>query len=332
MKSTELVLISKMLADAGIMCSTSIDRDLLTLESRYQNEGLSFLTITLPTFAKGFERSLELGRLDPSLFPSFSKVHNGQIPKFLSGIVSRVFDVSDGTILQEPSVEAIDGVRQVCLSLQKLKMECTDARKRKATKAYLSCESDLSKVRVKSWKYNDSFRLLSKLCFGRLFAGVQELLLHQRLVPKHGPGAVVEKLSGNAKYSSFTWTSRLQRAMPSDSYLFSNAEDWILRHESLRHLSSKDEPPVKVIFVPKTLKTPRVIAIEPTHMQYVQQAFMSALVHNIELDPILGRSIRFTDSTLNGSLARQSSIDRSFATLDLSEASDRVHAALVVSF
>jgi hypothetical protein len=338
MKSTEYVLITNILTDVSIMCNTSMDRDLITIKNRYKAEGLSFFTITLPAFAKGFERSLELGRIDPSLFPAFAKRktafktagRGGLIPKFLSGITSMVFAWDDGTLRPDASIEAIDAVRQICLTFNKLKKECTDARKRNAIKAYLQVEEDLSQVRLATWCHRDSFRDIARICFGSVLSDVQENLYAGSLVPRHGPGAVVEKLSGNAKFRHRVWTRRLDRAMPADNYLFSNSEAWLSEHESLTFLNLKDEPPVKVIFVPKTAKTPRVIAIEPTSMQYTQQAFMSALVEGIESDPLVGRSIHFTDNSINRSLAKQSSRDRSMATLDLSEASDRVHAALVV--
>ncbi len=334
MKSTEYVLMTNILTDVSIMCNTSMDRDLKTIRSRVKTEGQSFFTITLPAFAKGFERCLELEHIDPSLFPAFAKVKKGSkglIPRFLSGIVSMVFDPRDGTLRKDASVEAIDAVRQVCLLFNKLTKECTNARQRKAITAFKQCEEDLAGFRLDTWSHYGDFRDVARICFGRVFADIQESLYAHVLVPRHGPGAVVEKLRGNAKFSNRTWTSRLQRAMPADNYVFSNSEAWLTGHESLSFLSKDEEPPVRVIFVPKTAKTPRVIAIEPVHMQYTQQAFMSAFVDGIESDPLLGRSIHFTDSSINSSLARKASIDKSLATLDLSEASDRVHAALAAA-
>ncbi|DAD52544.1 TPA_asm: RNA-directed RNA polymerase [ssRNA phage SRR6254353_2] len=330
MKSTELDLVTKILADAGIICNTSIDRDLKTIRSRFESEGLSFITITLPTFAKGLERALERGRMDPSFFPAFNKLkENGSIPRLFSGMTSMIFNVGDGTLRELPSIEAIDAIRQVCLAHHKLKMECTNVRKANAARAFEACEEDLAKVRLQSWKHRGLFRDVSRFCFGGLLANIQGILCANELVPKHGPGAVVDKRRGNAKFGNRNWTRRLERAMPADNYVFCNSEAWLTGHESLTFMSKAQEPPVKVIFVPKTLKTPRVIAIEPTHMQYTQQALMRALVHGIEADPLLGGSIHFTDSSVNGSLAREGSITRQVATLDLSEASDRVHAALV---
>lgn len=331
MKSTEYVLIATILADVGMMCNTSMDRDAETIASRLDTEGLSFLTITLPSFAKAFETGLELGFIDPSLFPAFSKEKkksSGRIPRFLSGIVSMVFEPGDGTLRETPSIEAIDAVRQICYTYQKLEKECTYARKAKALLAYKSCEEDLRAVRFSAWQYQNDYTDIARVLFGGVFFQLQEILCAGGLVPKHGPGAVVEKLSGNAKYRHRSWTKRLARTMPPDNYVFSNSEAWIDGDRYLEILSKKDEEPVKVIFVPKTQKTPRVIAVEPAHMQYAQQAIMLPLVQLIEKDNNLKGRINFSDSTVNRSLAREASISRNFATLDMSEASDRVHASL----
>jgi hypothetical protein len=84
-----------------------------------------------------------------------------------------------------------------------------------------------------------------------------------------------------------------------------------------------------VVFVPKTLKTPRVIAIEPSHMQYMQQGIMRWLVPWLERNPLTRNSVHFTDQSINRESARVASIDRQYATIDLSEASDRVSLKLV---
>lgn len=84
------------------------------------------------------------------------------------------------------------------------------------------------------------------------------------------------------------------------------------------------ELPVRVVTVPKTLKTPRIIAIEPTCMQYVQQGLMRLFVDGIQGDDILRNFIGFDDQSPNQRLARKGSRKGTLATLDLSEASDRV--------
>jgi hypothetical protein len=85
---------------------------------------------------------------------------------------------------------------------------------------------------------------------------------------------------------------------------------------------------VRVVTVPKTQKTPRIIAIEPSTVQFAQQGLKEEIYNWISrsaLDQILG----FEDQTRNQQMALRGSLDGSLATLDLSEASDRVHWWLV---
>jgi len=89
------------------------------------------------------------------------------------------------------------------------------------------------------------------------------------------------------------------------------------------------EKPVRVITVPKTLKTPRIIAIEPTHMQYAQQALLRSIRDEINRDSLLVNLVGLDDQFPNRDLARTGSRSGLTATLDLKEASDRVSNRLV---
>lgn len=336
MKSVELLLVHAVLTDVGIVLHTSIDKDWAYVQSRFEDEGLSFLTITLPAFAKDFERSLELGTVSPELFAGFRKLRsNSLIPAFLSGITAHVFD-GVGNVRENASTEAIEGVRQICLALNKPKMECSDARKAKAIRAFVSCEKDLRSFRPHGWSLLDDFVRISRVLYGPVLDAVQRKLVAHQLVPKHGPGAVFERIRGNGKYRSRTWSRRLERHFPFDQYGVPNWGDPTLYEGewqgALRHVETGDRlvrENVRVVFVPKTLKSPRVIAVEPIYHQYVQQSIMAAIVPAIETDRFLAGRINFTSSDNNRNFARSASIDRSYATLDMSEASDRIHAGLV---
>lgn len=330
MRRTELLLLNQIVSDVGLMCSVSLDRDSKYIESRVEKEGFEFITLTLPTFAKGIERCLALGFFEPSLFRAFKKTRKdrGLIPAFLQGITSKIFD-TDGSLRTNVSIEAIDGVRQICLAFNKTKMECTNARKAKAIEAYVKCERDLSHFRIMEWPGLRDFDRIARIAFGNVFCEVDRQVNDVELLPKHGPGAVTDRLVGNAKWRSLAWSARLERIMPADAYLFHNGIEAANSGRGLVFLPSKAEKPVKVIFVPKTQKTPRVIAIEPSYNQYAQQALMRSLVKGIERSKLLRNCIHFSDAKTNGDLARESSVSGKFATLDMSEASDRVHASLV---
>jgi len=82
--------------------------------------------------------------------------------------------------------------------------------------------------------------------------------------------------------------------------------------------------------VPKTLKTPRTISVEPSYMMLMQQSIAKPLMSYLESKRFGFKSIRFSDQSVNRDLARRGSIDGSISTIDLSDASDLVPLGAVV--
>jgi hypothetical protein len=323
-----LTLVLCVLSDAEAWCCTSATHDRKTIMSRFKNEGTSFLTITLPAYAKGFERSLDVGQVDPSLFPSFGK-HKG-LPRFLGGFLDLVFDRNTGRLLADPSHEAIFYIRQITLMCKKILLPCTKERERNAFDEYVKCEYE-----VRSWGENVPERLIrrfgriSHLLWDRDLSVIDRKVYEGHHVPRHGPGTTAERIVANAKFVQPTWTERLERNF------FQSSEFLIPNSGYYEELSSIDfvepgrELPVRVVSVPKTLKTPRIIAIEPLCMQYAQQSLMELFVDQLERSDYLSGSIGFTDQVPNQLMAMLGSSDGSLSTIDLSEASDRVSNRLV---
>jgi len=302
--------------------------DIKTVQGRFKNEGLSFLTITLPSFGKDFQKSLDNGLVDRNSFQGFSW-RNG-LPKFLSGFLSLVFDRDTGVLLPDPDIDAILAVRQLTLIFSKILLPCSQEREEEAMSGFVQCEQEV--------RYNDSlmtnkdydeFYRMSSLLFAPILAKMDSDVYHSRLMPKHGPGATADKLRGNSKYRQRTWTDRLERVFPSGDFLFPSVSHYAEHYDGLTFLEPGSELPVRVISVPKTQKTPRIIAIEPTAMQYAQQAVLEPLVAYIEGDSLLSQLIGFSDQLPNQQLAESGSRSGNLATLDLSEASDRVSNQLV---
>lgn len=165
------------------------------------------------------------------------------------------------------------------------------------------------------------------LVFGDVLANVDREVFEGTLIPKHGPGATADYLKGNQKWSFPTWPLRLERLFPYREF----AQHNILapRDTPVQLLSPDEEIPTRVILVPKTQVTPRIIAAEPTAMQYVQQAIASAIVDGIESHPMSSLFTGFTHQWPNQAMAHYASCEGALATLDLSEASDRVPNWLV---
>jgi hypothetical protein len=190
---------------------------------------------------------------------------------------------------------------------------------------YVQCEQDVKRAdSLLDSSYMDDFKRVSGLLFNDLFAKVDRDVQFARTVPRHGPGAVADRLSSNAKWNLRTWSTRLEEFFPSSEFLVPNPSFSDELGPQLHVLEPGAEIPVRVITVPKTLKTPRIIAIEPAAMQYVQQALLKSILDAFKEDGFLSRVVGFDDQEPNRFMASQGSHSGDLATLDLSEASDRV--------
>jgi len=141
-------------------------------------------------------------------------------------------------------------------------------------------------------------------------------------LPRHGPGVVSDVTSKETKYAFRQWTSKTDAIFPRDRYgslclgsrIFSTERD-------TGGLST--ESPSCIIAVPKTAKGPRLIAAEPSSHQWLQQLILNQLVGRLGSTPI-AKAVRFNDQTQNRERALAGSVDGSYATIDLSSASDRL--------
>jgi len=322
--------------ELAVRCRTSATRDSKTVTGRTEHEGISFLAISLANYGKAIEKWLDQGFVVPSDCPAFRRKSRTGLPAFLHGFLARVFDVHSGVLFDEPDIEAIYAIRQLTLGFSKMAlpqgnlgrkptMVVTPRRERQAMVGFVECEQDVKRSdSLLDPAFLAEFKEMSGMLFGDLFAKVDRDVYWRRLLPKHGPGAVADRLTSNGKYNLRTWTSRLQRILPAEGYLIPNSRFAEELNDEINILEPGAEIPVRVITVPKTLKAPRVIAIEPTCMQYVQQALLTCIRDAIKEDDFLSRVIGMDDQEPNRLLARLGSHSGELATLDLSEASDRV--------
>lgn len=323
-------------------CRVSTAKDYEYVLGRVENEGVSFLTITLPTFCDDLQKALSQEEVTADLWKGLKRHNQSVLPAFLYGFSSLVFEPRSGRLLDEPSIDAIFAMRQLTLMFGKIQLECTEKRIQAAIDKYIQCEQEVKDNDAKMDEFLlDRFKTLSSMLYADVFQRVDEDVFYGRILPKHGPGVTADRLSGNRKYDQTEWPSRLEGVFPSGENLFPS---WRYHEEAqeIRLLEPGAERPVRVITVPKTLKTPRIIAVEPTCMQYMQQGLLLPLVEQIEGDDILSSLIGFTDQTPNqrmacegsdpsilGYLCQMTGKRTGLATLDLSEASDRVSNQLV---
>lgn len=316
-----LELWERVAKDAASKCYTACvadwPLDVARATKRVEHEGLSFLTITLPAFGAEFEKALASGLVDSTCFAGWQK--RGCLPVFLQGFTSLVFERT-GHLKEEPDVAAIEGIRQLAYVFKKILLPCTTEREQKAIDSYLEIEHELTS---KAFDYDSSdlFDSVARMLWGDVFGGDVD---YRTLIPKHGPGATCEHITNNKKYAHRTWYDRLQPYFPFDETAYPSTILGTAELGKTEFISGGNELPVRVTLVPKTLKTPRIIAIEPVCMQYTQQALARYLITNIERHWITSGHINFKDQGVNQRLAIDASMSGELATLDLSSASDRV--------
>lgn len=326
MKSLEILL--GILDEAQTKTCASMTRDKQTIVSRYEEEGESFLGITLPLFSSWLEESLELGRVSASIFPRFRKRPKGTsvLPCFLHGLTCRIFDSKTGERLLHLDTLAVDVIRQICLWYKKVFKVCGPARDFKAKKAYQRLDSDLRREPPFPTEKVATLNWVTRRFFPTIDLGFAAAIDDESILPRHGPGATADKAWANEKYRGRDFYRRWDPWFSWEHlYGFSTV------HQSDRPvIEPKDELPVKVVSVPKTMKTSRIICVEPTAMQFAQQLTASRLVQGLQRAKLL-RHLNFNDQSPNQRAARSGSLDGRLATLDLSEASDRVSVKLVTT-
>jgi hypothetical protein len=311
-----------LLGSLSQLCSVDTARDAKYVRNRVEDEGDGFLTITLPLFAKALERGLEDGLWPRQVVTSFG-YHRG-LPTFMSGFLTRIFD-RDGVLLDDPDTDCIWAVRQFCYLTHKIEREATPERVSAAYAQFVKTDAELMGLpgRIDLARLHKFVRQFHKL-FGELCSEWDRKIAHYELVPKHGPGSVADRLSQKEKRDYDYWTHRLEGVFPFWRYTRNTG------YASSGTMRSIDcETPVRVITVPKTQATPRIIAIEPSSVQYAQQGLKREMYEDIGRHRDLSQILGFRDQSRNRAMARSASITGSHATLDLSEASDRVHWYLI---
>lgn len=138
---------------------------------------------------------------------------------------------------------------------------------------------------------------------------------------RHGSGSVAEgNLTKAEKYSCLGIDDILDKVLNGwivgpkhgyDYYL------WDPRHVEWQRTS-------RVQFVPKSATKLRTICMEPATLQYFQQGVMRVLYDYISSHPFLGNRINLRDQTQNQDAAQLGSATETYATIDLSAASDSV--------
>lgn len=291
------------------------DKDQQTLISRCGSEGSSFIYVTLPKFGKAVDQGLVSGTFKcPAGFALKGKT---RLPSFLNACLKQVFG-DEGVLLEDPNPISIFYLRQFLSVNSKLITEFTDAQQDIVVKEFADRQIRLKRMRLP----RDHFVLL---CAKNALKKALRHLDLSVIDPGHGPGAVHEGYLKDARWDFRYWSSKANKVYPFDEYGVQGLDHLRTKSNSVVFL---DRMTTRICLVPKDFKGPRLISVEMSGNQYLQQGQMKSIMSFVERNRLLSCAIRLRDQTFNQDMAKRAYRD-SLATLDLSNASDTVTASLV---
>ena len=317
-----------------------LDRDLITIQARFEHEGYGFVSIALSSLCDAIDYGLAQGRF--ACPDGFSRCHQGALPRLFSGLLCKVFDVRTGSLKEGPCLRAIKNLRQILRFFKKFvpKSGREETLHDDAVRTFWDTESGCIQ----------SFDRMRSALFSRV-AGYALSSLGRfdpaEIIPRHGPGAVREGLASNQKwreaFESVQTDSEYDR-YAFDLFVSSNrtSEEVIMdyaygsthrlfRDRGRSFLSHGLSPRgyAKVVSVPKNSSARRTITVEPVLNMFIQQGLNTVLRDAISRCSVLGNCLALSDQRPNQYLALVGSRTGEWATIDLSSASDLLSYELV---
>jgi hypothetical protein len=318
------------LADIHNVSKQESRRDVEEIQHRVANEGLSFLTVTLPSLGKALDRALSK---DGGVFacPGFELEPGCQYPKFLRCYWSQILDVNGGILPDAPPL-CVKSIRQLAYLLYKLEIPPTEEQRNRVVSEFIEVDSGLpdsfpDRKVFKEMSPAEQVIEIATHIIGKLFAWFNPFDID----PRHGPGAVATGEQNHEKHCFKRIYSDIDGLYSFTEYFLSGANHMVDYWTGMQSaLTVKKHGTAKVVLVPKDSRGPRLISCEPLEYQWVQQGLGNGIRAHLEKKSSLAyRQINFADQSVNRNLALLGSMGRGWVTLDMKEASDRVSLALV---
>lgn len=317
-------LLSEILWDNPMSFSSakSLERDVRTLKSRASEEGLGFLTKSLPKLGKALDQGLTSMRFE--IPNGWKTAKDRSIPAFMQECFKRIFD-REGNILENADAAAIAHVRQVCMCLYKLEVPYRPNDETRVIEAFIMTEKELELS-------NDTYATDELVGASYVVRDALNGFNHKDVVPRHGPGSVATGERLDEKWVFSRLYEELASVYPYHKYFMVGSGDELIdRLDWYETLHRRKFGVAKVVLVPKDSRGPRLISCEPLEFQWIQQGIGRELVSHLESSRMTKGLINFTDQEVNRKLALDASVSGEWATLDLKDASDRVSLSLVRS-
>jgi len=293
-------------------------KDIECVERRMKSEGLTFATQTLPKLSEGLFQYFETGYVN---YPSFALDKHGVHPVFLRKLFSLACRDS------EHKVTAIKLIYQISTMFSKLKGPYPHSVLRKQLADFVEVDKMLGNL---DWFDPTTLAIMqqARVEIRTLFENNDVIL---RAKPRPGPGATNTPVAKHLRYRPHVLYTQIDKVLDYTEFFSVNPLDNIHQTKKWVTLYNKkrDFPTSRQKFVHKKVGKARGICIEENDVMFMQQAFRYSLYDWIEKHPLTKGRICFRDQSVNQTLALASSWTGQMATLDESEASDRIARELV---
>ena len=306
------------------------EEDCNTFIIRSTNEGLSFLTSGLPSIGRALDNfhattvwesplsfdsmEAEIPEWDPIEMVYYYTIR--MIPRFMGNAIE---------LALRGNTTAVDCVRQMSYIFYKLEVQFDEGHIAKFLDQFVETDRILGGI---SFDDDDSEksriikRMRGLIC--RILSNVDPL----DIVPSHGSGATACHTPNSQKYHQLRYYEKLDEVFSYSEFFFLSPTHLVDEYDKLENADVK-LPQARVCLVPKDSRGPRIISCEPAELMFIQQGLMRKLYETIEAHPLTRGSVNFTDQTINQGMAKLGSVTGSLATLDLTDASDRVSWKLI---
>lgn len=232
------------------------------------------------------------------------------------------------------SVVALKWLRTLCLFGYKLKREATQLQVEFAVGKFIAREAVLAGKREAIFS-SDNRHLLAEMrrSIGRVIYRCDgSKLIDEEGNPlvSHGPGSTFPKVDPTHKSEFSSIYRSIEAIWPFCDWFIGVPSLWepgILDRQS--QITECDTIRSSLVAVPKDSRGPRLISVHPREAIWIQQGIRRQLETAINRSPLTRGRVNFDDQTINQRLARESSVDRYFCTLDMKDASDNIHKDLV---
>lgn len=313
------------------------ERDIAYLNKRVSEEGLTFLTVTLPRLGDWLDQYVwgsELERVEGF------KPYDGLFPCFLRPFWIYI-QTSEFKKMTSDSARLYRILRTALLGLKKLNVPTGPDKENEKLSEFLRIEDTMETFTVPATMFTWKAQFLT-----------EQLFQHYRVeieLPRHGPGAVAGGERHNEKWTWSTLYASVHAHFPYWDYMYPvrSATEGRLALEGrmggrrsrpiqlaanasrYRALAREASPTARLLTVPKDSRGPRVISCEPKELMYLQQGAAAHLVSFLEKHPWTKGHVNFDDQSINANLALEASASKAWDTIDLSDASDRVSVELI---